>query len=92
MLCTIRSNLGIGTENESAFSGTNGRAETSNNPMTALGLSASFSRKGYRTTEEHPDPNGVKTSLGSVSSKFARVKRPDNTSGLGKENGNCRLV
>src|SRR5208283_4969749 len=75
----------MGTENESVFSGTKGRAETSNNPITALGRAASFSRKGYCTMEEHPEPKGVKTLLGSVSSKFASVKRPERRSGCAKK-------
>jgi len=75
MLRTIRSNLRMDTENESVFSGTRGRTETSNNPMTALGRAESFSRKGYSTIEPHPEATGVKTLLGSVSSKIASVKR-----------------
>ena len=35
--------------------------------------------------EEHPDPKGVKTPLGSFSSKFVSVKRPERTSGLAKK-------
>src|SRR4030042_1077547 len=31
---------------------------------------------GWYTIEEHPDPNGQMTALGSASSKFASVNRP----------------
>jgi hypothetical protein len=66
MFLTIVANLLMGTEKDRAHSGTYGRAETSNNPITALGRGEFFSRYGYCTIEEQPEPNGAKTPLASA--------------------------
>lgn len=81
----IVANLFIGTEKLRTSLGTYGRAKGSNIPMTALGFGESFSRYGYVTMEEQPDPIGADTPSGRDSLKFKRVKRPDRTSGGAKK-------
>ena len=58
MLLIIAANLLIGIAKLNVEPGTKGLAETSNIPRTALGWYASFSRKGYFTTEPQPAQKG----------------------------------
>ena len=84
MFSTIRTNFFKGAAKVRVSGCTQGRADTSSIPRTALGLSASFSSQGYYDSRA-AGPKGEKTALGSASSNPARVKRPEKTSGAAKK-------